>query len=157
MDFCHRYGFILRKATVEGRVFYKKIYFCRTPPSGCFQTYSEHRQISKIECFVKIVNYMFQPSRFEWETPVLKSCLPSYRLISKSPVLREICPNFQFFVKIPISVSGYFVFWCFNCVTAIGDAKNTLQIHANSLFLQWFIVGFPKYVLKNGKIIILLN
>ena len=77
--------------------------------------------------------HMFQPSRFERETPV---CLPSYRLISKSPVLTETCPNFQFFVKIPICIASYFVFWCFICVTVIGNAKNTLQIHVNSLFLQ---------------------
>ena len=101
--------------------------------------------------------YMFQPSRLERETPVLRGCLPSSRLISKSPVLRETCPDFEFFVKIPIYIASYFVFWCFNCVTAIGNANNTLYIHVNSLFLQLFIVGFAKYELKNGKIIIFLN
>ena len=59
---------------------------------------------------------MFQPFRFERETPVLRGCLPLSRLISKSPVLRETCPNFQFFVKIPICIASYFIFWCFNCV-----------------------------------------
>ena len=80
--------------------------------------------------------HMFQPSRFKRETPVLRGCLPSSRLISKSPVLRETYPNFQFFVKIPICIASYFVFQCFNCVTAIGNAKNKLQIYVNSLFLQ---------------------
>ena len=75
---------------------------------------------------LKITTHMFQPSRFEWETSILRDCLPSSRLISKSPVLRETCPNFQFFVKIPICIASYFVFWCFNCITAIGNAKNTL-------------------------------
>ena len=69
---------------------------------------------------------MFQPSRFEREILVLRDYLPSSRLISKSPVLKETCPNFQFFVKIPICIANYFVFWCFNCVIAIGDAKNAL-------------------------------
>ena len=70
--------------------------------------------------------HMFQPSRFERETPVLRGCLLSSHLISKSPVLRETCPNFLFFVKIPICIASYFVFWCFNYITAIGNAKNTL-------------------------------
>ena len=69
---------------------------------------------------------MFQPSRFEWETPVLKGCLPSFRLISKSPALRETYLNFQLFAKIPICIPNYFIFWCFNCVTAIGNSNNTL-------------------------------
>ena len=67
----------------------------------------------------KFVLHMFQPP------PVLRGCLLSSSLISKSPVLRETCPNFQFFAKIPIFIANYFVFWCFNCVTAIGNAKNT--------------------------------
>ena len=96
------------------------------------------------------IKHIFQPSRFQRETPVFTGCLPSSHLISKSHVLREACLNFQFFVKIPICFASYFVFWCFNCVTAIGDAKNTLQIHVNSLF-----IGFAKRVLKNGKIIFL--
>ena len=96
--------------------------------------------------------HMFQPSRFKWETPILTGCLLSSRLISKSPVLRETSPNFQFFVKIPICIASYFIFWCFNCITAV---DKTLQIHVNNLFLQWFIVGFAKYVLKNDKIIFL--
>ena len=98
-----------------------------------------------------------QVSRFERETPDLRDHLLSSRLISKSPVLRETSPNFQFFLKFPIWIASYFVFWCFNCVTAIGNVKNTLSIHVNSLFLQWFIIDFAKHVLKNGKIIIFLN
>ena len=74
----------------------------------------------------EIIIHMFQPSRFERENPVLRGCLPSSRLISKSPVLRETSPNFHFFLKIPICIASCFVFWCFNCVTAIGSAKNTL-------------------------------
>ena len=72
------------------------------------------------------LEHTFQLSRFERETPVLRGCLPSSRLISKSPVLRETSPNFQFFLKIPICIASYFVFWCFNCLTAIDNAKNTL-------------------------------
>ena len=70
--------------------------------------------------------HTFQLSRFEQETPVWRGCLPSSRLISKSPVLREASANFQFFLKIPICIASYFVFWCFNCVTAIGNVKNAL-------------------------------
>ena len=70
--------------------------------------------------------HTFQLSRFERETLVLRGCLPSSRLISKSPVLRETSANFQFFLKIPICIASYFVFWCFNCVTAIDNVKNTL-------------------------------
>ena len=53
----------------------------------------------------KSLEHMFQPSRFEQETPVLRGCLPSSRLISKSPVLRETCPNFNFFIKIPTCIA----------------------------------------------------
>ena len=56
------------------------------------------------------LEHMFQPSRFEREIS---------RFDGNSP-------NFQFFVKIPICVASYFVFWCFKCVAAIANAKNTL-------------------------------
>ena len=69
-------------------------------------------------------------------SPVLRGRLPPSCLISKSPVLRETSPNFQFFLKFPILIATYFVFWCFNCVTAIESAKNKLSIHVNSLFSQ---------------------
>ena len=56
-------------------------------------------------------------SRFERLSPVL----PFYLDISLFWGKRA---NFQFFVKTQISILSCFVFWCFNCVTAVGNAKN---------------------------------
>ena len=96
--------------------------------------------------------------------PILNGRLLIWEAVSHPPVWSrnllfwgKHLQIFQFFLKFPIWIASYFVFWCFNCVTAIGNAKNTLLIHVNSLFLQWFIIDFAKYVLKNGKIIIFLN
>ena len=77
-------------------------------------------------CKSRKKTHMFQPSRFEQETPVLRGCLQSSHLISKSSILRETCQNFQFFLKIPTCIASYFVFWCFRCIAAIGNANNTL-------------------------------
>ena len=84
-------------------------------------------------------------SRFERLSPVLPFDL-------KISCLRETSTNFQFFLKIPICIASYFVFWCFNCVTAIGNVKNTLKIHVNSLFLQWFMKVLQSMCWKMAKL-----
>ena len=61
--------------------------------------------------------HMFQPSCFERETPILRFDL-------EISCFEPICPNFQFFVNIPICITSYFIFWCFNCIIAIGNTEN---------------------------------
>ena len=70
---------------------------------------AEQKVQTGFNCHFKLHIHMSQPSRFERETPVLRDCLLSSRLISKSLVLRETCPNFQFFVKIPIRIVSYYI------------------------------------------------
>ena len=65
---------------------------------------------STIKKYMIIYLHMFQPSRSERDTPVLRSHLSFSRLISKSPVLRETCPNFEFFIKILICIASYLSF-----------------------------------------------
>ena len=70
---------------------------------------AEQKVQTGFNCHFKLHIHMSQPSRFERETPVLRDCLLSSSLISKSLVLRETCPNFQFFVKIPIRIVSYYI------------------------------------------------
>ena len=57
LDFYHRCGTILWKATVEGRVFCKKKLFLQNTLQWLLPgVSSEHCQKSKIECFAKINN-----------------------------------------------------------------------------------------------------
>ena len=64
---------------------------------------------------------------------VLNGRLPCWEVVCRPPVWSRDLPFwgkhvkiFNLFIKIPICTASYFVFWCFNCVTAIGNAKNTL-------------------------------
>ena len=86
---------------------------------------AEQKVWTGFNCHFKLHIHIFQPSSFEQETPLLRDCLPSPRLISKSLVLRETCPNFQLFVKIPVRIVSYYI----------------LKF---SLFLQWFHRSFCK-------------
>ena len=65
------------------------------------------------------------------EEKVIGICKDSNIVITSNDI--EGCHRFplvrnstKIFLKIPIYIASYFVFWCFNYVTAIGNAKNTL-------------------------------
>ena len=68
----------------------KKLYL-NNKGNSAFAKHISHfieSSIANIDIFGEIRVHMFQPSRFERETPVLSGCVPSSRLISRSLALR---------------------------------------------------------------------
>ena len=123
-------------------------------PKNCFSVQIENCNLAlsnrKLYSYVPTLPFWTVDSRFGRLSPVLPFDLEISRSEANMSKFSIFCKNSNMYCKL----LRLLVFYLRNCYW---QCKEYTVHPVNSLFLQWFIVGFAKYVLENGTIMIFLN
>ena len=129
-------------------------FWAKFGPKNCFSMRIDNCNLAlsnrKLYSYVPTLPFWMVDCRFGRLSPVLPFDFEISRSEGNVSKFSIFCKNSNMYCKL----LHLLVFYLHNCYW---QCKEYTVDPVNSLFLQWFIKGFAKYVLKNGKIMIFLN